>query len=48
MVYIEALDRLVEEGVYVDRREVVKDSLRRLFRHYGMPPFVKPLEETDE
>lgn len=42
--YLEALDRLVEEGVYVDRREVIKDALRRLFRHYGMKPFVKPLE----
>ncbi len=46
-VYVEALDRLVEEGLYVDRREVIKDALRRLFRHYEIKSFVKPLEETN-
>ena len=46
--YLEALGRLVREGVYVDRGEAVKDALRRLFRHYGMEPFVKPFEETGE
>jgi len=38
-IYIAALDQLVEGGVYVDRREVVMDGLRRVFRHYGMKPF---------
>jgi len=37
--YLEALNRLVEAGVYVDRGEAVKDALRRIFRHYGMKPF---------
>jgi len=37
--YLEALNRLVEAGVYVDRGEAVKDALRRVFRHYGMKPF---------
>lgn len=37
--YLEVLDRLVEEGVYVSRGEVVKDALRRIFRHYGIKPF---------
>lgn len=35
--YLEALDRLVREGVYMDRAEITKDALRRLFRHYGIP-----------
>ena len=37
--YLEALDRLVEEGVYVDQGEVVKDALRRIYLHYGIKPF---------
>jgi len=32
--YIEAMDRLIQEGVYISRAEVVKDALRWLFRHY--------------
>jgi Arc/MetJ-type ribon-helix-helix transcriptional regulator len=44
--YLDALDRLVEEGVYVDRGEAVKDALRHLFRHYGVEPFAEPPEET--
>jgi len=38
-VYIEALDQLVEAGVYVSRGEVVKDALRRIYLHYGIKPF---------
>ncbi len=44
--YLDALDGLVREGVYVSRREVVKDALRRLFRHYGLEPF--GTEEPEE
>ena len=44
--YLEALDRLVGDGVYASQGEAVKDALRRLFRHYGMKPFVESLEET--
>lgn len=33
-------------GVYVSRRELVKDALRRLFRHYGIEPF--GAEEPEE
>ena len=46
--YLEALDRLVQEGVYADSAEAVRDALRRLFRHYGIEPFVKPVEETEK
>jgi len=37
--YLEALDNLVEAGIYVSRGEIVKDGLRRIFRSYGMKPF---------
>lgn len=46
--YLEALDRLVQEGVYADRGGAIKDALRRLFRHYGIEPFVKPVEKTEK
>ena len=37
--YLDALDRLVEEGVYLSRGEVVLKGLRILFRHHGLDPF---------
>jgi Arc/MetJ-type ribon-helix-helix transcriptional regulator len=46
--YLKALDRLVLEGVYLDRGEVIMEALRCLFRHYGIEPFVRPLEEKGE
>ena len=46
--YLECLNRLVEGGLYVNRAEVIKDALRRLFSHYEMPPFAKPSEEPEE
>ena len=46
--YLEALDRLVGDGVYASQGEAVKDALRRLFRHYGVEPFARPLEEKGE
>ena len=32
--YLDAIDRLIREDVYVDRAELIKDALRRLFSHY--------------
>lgn len=37
--YVDALDRLVEEGIYLSRGEIVMEALRRLFRSYGMEQF---------
>ena len=37
--YIEALDRLVEEGLYIDHQDAIRDALRRLFRYHGMESF---------
>lgn len=39
--YREPMARLVRDGVYVSRSELIKDALRRLFRHYGMKPFAE-------
>ena len=32
--YIEAIDHLIKGGVYVNQTELIKDALRRLFRHF--------------
>ena len=37
--YLDALDRLVREGVYASRAELIRVALTRLFRHYGIEPF---------
>lgn len=37
--YLEALDRLVEAGIYLGRGEVVLEALRHFLRGYGLEPF---------
>ena len=37
--YIDALDRLVEEGLYFDRGEIIMEALRGLLRDQGIEPF---------
>jgi len=47
--YIEALNRLVEEGFYLDHQDAIRDALRRLFRFHGMEPlYNEPAEEVEE
>lgn len=44
--YVEALDHLVEEGLYLGRGEIVLEALRRLFGSYGLESFsLKPESE---
>jgi len=37
--YVDALDRLVEEGKYLGRGEIVLEALRIFFRERGIEPF---------
>jgi len=37
--YLEALDHLVEEGVYLSKGEIILDALRSLLRQNGIEPF---------
>jgi len=32
--YLEAIECLIRDGLYVNRAEIIKDALRRLFVHY--------------
>ena len=43
--YVDALDQLVEEGLYLDHQDGIRGSLRRLFRHHGIEPFRSQLVE---
>jgi len=37
--YTDALDHLVEEGLYLNRGEAVLEALRHFFKSYGIEPF---------
>ena len=45
--YLDAIDRLVEAGVYLNRSHVFNDALRRVFRLYNIRQF-EFLEEAEE
>jgi hypothetical protein len=34
--YLESMDLLVKDGLYENHAEIVKDALRRLFKHYDI------------
>ena len=42
--YIVALNRLVEEGLYIDHQDAIRDALRRLFQYHGIEPFSEKAE----
>jgi len=44
--YVEALDRLVEEGIYFTRGEAVLEALRMFLKERGIEPFCldEPIE----
>ena len=44
--YIDALARLVEEGLYIDHQATIRDALRRLFQHHGVKPFSENEDAT--
>ena len=46
--YKEALDHLVEKGVYIDHQDAIRDALRRLFRFHGIEPFTDKGAELEE
>ena len=38
-VYVEALDQLVEEGIYLEYQGAIRAALRLLFQFHGIEPF---------
>jgi len=46
--YLEALDQLVEEGLYLEHQSVIRDALRHFFRHQKIEPFYTELAKKNE
>lgn len=46
--YLDALDHLVDEGIYLGRGEVILDALRGLFRGYGVGSFTTKIAEPED
>ncbi len=42
--FLSALDRLVEEGIYLEHQVAIRDALRILFRLHGIAPFYSEAE----
>jgi len=47
-VYVEALDQLVEEGIYLEHQVAIRGALRRLFRYHKIEPFYSEFVEEVE
>jgi len=48
-VYVEALDQLVDEGLYMEHQVAIRAALRLLFRFHGIEQFrSKFVEEVKE
>ncbi len=43
-VYVEALEQLVEEGIYLEPQVAIRDALRILFRLHKIKPFYSEAE----
>jgi Arc/MetJ-type ribon-helix-helix transcriptional regulator len=46
--YLDAMNRLVEEGVYMSKGTIIVEALRSLLRRRGIEPFARSLEEKGE
>jgi len=42
-IYRDAIDQLVEKGIYMDRQVVIRAALRLLFRVHKIEPFYSEL-----
>ncbi|GAI35850.1 unnamed protein product, partial [marine sediment metagenome] len=42
--YVDALDHLIGEGLYLSRGDIILEALRNHLKPFGIEPFVKPLK----
>jgi len=47
-VYVETLDYLVDEGLYMEYQDAIRAALRLLFQHHKIEPFRSGLVEEVE
>jgi len=45
-IYGDAIDKLIEDGIYMEKQSVIRDALRLLFRLYRVEPFAFDLTKT--
>lgn len=45
--YLDALDSLVEEGIYLGRGEAILEALRVLLKGYGIEPFATKVADPE-
>lgn len=45
--YLDALDSLVEKGIYLGRGDAILEAVRNLLKGYGVEPFVEKLVEHE-
>lgn len=46
--YLEAMNHLIKEGIYLSKGEITLEALRRLIRSYGIEPFCLELVEESK
>ena len=46
-VYLDALNQLVEEGIYLEHQVAIRDAMRLLFRHHRIAPFTEKEVEIE-
>ena len=44
-IYIDALNQLVEEGIYLEPQVAIRSAMRRLFRYHKIEPFYSDFVE---
>ena len=45
--YLEALDSLVEKGIYLGRGDAILEAIRLFLRGYGVEPFATKVAEPE-
>lgn len=46
--FVDALDLLVEKGLYLNRSEIIREALRDLLRQQGVEPFYVLDEKAED
>ena len=46
--YIEALDSLIEDGLYLGRGEAILEAMRHFLREQGIEPFYLEAENSND
>jgi len=46
-VFVNALDQLVEAGIYMEQQGAIRDALRRLFQFHRIEPFGEKVADLE-